>query len=599
MSQKNSILNNIQKLLLILITVVSLLYIQTILATTLINYSIDSHFLNNNSHTNIFDPQELFTHYFEWIIWTYKYYKILIQQKYYLLVIIISTYSILALITIITIVLACRKINHTFSNINELFGSASWANETEIKKANLQAKKGILLGQAPQGGYLIADGFQHVLLFAPTGSGKGVGFVIPNCLFWHDSLIVHDMKLENYALTSGWRASQGQKIYVWEPSNTKGITHCYNPLEKISSEPGKMIDDIQKIGNLLLPEKDFWNNEARSLFLGITLAILANPTKLKTLGEVRRTLCSDDLIQEIAVMLDCYGKEIHPVGYMNLSAVLQKPDKERGSVISTLLSALELWANPLIDAATASSDFDISKFKSERTTVYVGATPDNVTRLQKLMQIFYQQATELLTTKMPDLKKEPYGVLFMMDEFPTLGKMEQFKSGIAFFRGYRVRLFLIIQDTQQLKGTYEEAGMNTFLSNSTYRITFAANNYDTANLISQLCGNKTIDSVSYSYSSGLENIFKGPSASYSKAQRALLLPQEVIQLPPDEQILLIEATSPIKSKKIRYFLDEMMLSRLLDPTFVPKQKAFNIREYRILLNKTIDKINNDNKDIST
>ena len=485
-------------------------------------------------------------------------------------------------------ILYARLYNHLLNIRIEQFGSASWASSKEIDKSNLRAKKGILLGKDPHGGYLVADGFQHVLLFAPTGSGKGVGFVIPNCLFWQDSLIVHDMKLENYALTSGWRAQQGQRIFVWEPSNTKGITHCYNPLDNISVEPGKRIDDIQKIGNLLLPEKDFWNNEARSLFLGITLAILTDPTKLKTLGEIRRTLCSDDLISEIARILDCYGREIHPVGYMNLSAVLQKPDKERGSVISTLLSALELWANPLIDAAKASSDFDIASFKAIKTTVYVGATPDNVTRLQKLMQIFYQQATELLTTKMPNLKTEPYGVLFLMDEFPTLGKMEQFKSGIAFFRGYRVRLFLIIQDTQQLKGTYEDAGMNTFLSNSTYRVTFAANNYETANLISQLCGNKTIESVSYSHSPGLENLLKGPSRSYSKAQRALLLPQEVIQLPPDEQILLIEATSPIKSKKIRYFQDKNFLKKLLNPTFVPKQKPFNIREYKALLNKTIE-----------
>ena len=77
-------------------------------------------------------------------------------------------------------------------------------------------------------------------------------------------------------------------------------------------------------------------------------------------------------------------------------------------------------------------------------------------------------------------KNEPYGVLFLMDEFPTLGKMEQFQNGIAYFRGYKVRLFMIIQDTEQLKGIYEDSGMNSFLSNATYRITFAANNMETA-----------------------------------------------------------------------------------------------------------------------
>jgi type IV secretion system protein VirD4 len=128
-------------------------------------------------------------------------------------------------------------------------------------------------------GYFVADGFQHSLLFAPTGSGKGVGFVIPNLLFWDHSVVVHDIKLENHLLTSGWRAKSGQKVYVWEPSNPDGITHCYNPIDWVSSKPGQMVDDVQKISNLIMPEKDFWNNEARSLFLGVVLYLLADQKK--------------------------------------------------------------------------------------------------------------------------------------------------------------------------------------------------------------------------------------------------------------------------------------------------------------------------------
>jgi type IV secretion system protein VirD4 len=196
-----------------------------------------------------------------------------------------------------------------------------------------------------------------------------------------------------------------------------------------------------------MPEKDFWNNEARSLFLGVTLYLIADPNKTKSFGEVVRTMRSDDVVYNLAVVLDTLGKVIHPVAYMNIAAFLQKADKERSGVISTMNSSLELWANPLIDAATASSDFNIQELKRKKTTIYVGLTPDNIQRLQKLMQVFYQQATEFLSRKMPDLKEEPYGVMFLLDEFPTLGKMDTFKAGIAFFRGYRVRLFLIIQDT--------------------------------------------------------------------------------------------------------------------------------------------------------
>lgn len=456
----------------------------------------------------------------------------------------------------------------------KVYGDANWATQSDIERASLRSKHGMLLGK-DEVDYFVADGFQHALLFAPTGSGKGVGFVIPNLLFWDHSVVVHDIKLENHGLTSGWRAKQGQKVYVWEPSNPDGITHCYNPIDWVSTKPGQMVDDVQKISNLIMPEKDFWNNEARSLFLGVVLYLIADPTKTKSFGEVVRTMRSDDVVYNLAVVLDTLGKVIHPVAYMNIAAFLQKADKERSGVVSTMNSSLELWANPLIDAATASSDFNIQEFKKTRTTVYVGLTPDNIQRLQKLMQVFYQQATEFLSRKMPDLKEEPYGVMFLLDEFPTLGKMETFKAGIAYFRGYRVRLFLIIQDTQQLKGTYEEAGMNSFLSNSTFRITFAANNYETANLISQLCGNKTVQQTSFSKPLFFDLNISTRTQNVSQVQRALLLPQEVIQLPKDEQIVLIESFPPIKSFKIKYFEDKFFTNRLLPPTFIPTQVPFD------------------------
>ncbi len=473
-----------------------------------------------------------------------------------------------------------------------VYGDAAWATQEDVERAGLRSKEGMLLG-VDNNGYYISEGFQHALLFAPTGSGKGVGFVIPNLLFWQHSVVVHDIKLENFQLTSGWRAKQGHKVYVWEPSNPDGVTHCYNPIDWVSSKPGQMVDDVQKISNLIMPEKDFWNNEARSLFLGIVLYLIADSTKIKSFGEVVRTMRSDDVVYNLAVVLDTLGKVIHPVAYMNIAAFLQKADKERSGVISTMNSSLELWANPLIDIATASSDFSIIEMKKQRTTIYVGLTPDNIQRLQKLMQVFYQQATEFLSRKIPDTKDEPYGVMFMMDEFPTLGKMEQFKSGIAYFRGYRVRLFLIIQDTQQLKGTYEEAGMNSFLSNSTYRITFAANNYETANLISQLCGNKTVEQASYSKPMFFDFNISSRSQNISNVQRALLLPQEVIQLPRDEQIVLIESFPPIRSNKIKYYADNFFTKRLLPQIFVPTQDAYTVNNSEFESSESTESVEDD------
>ncbi len=460
-----------------------------------------------------------------------------------------------------------------FQQKETLHGDADWASEKDIKAAGLRSKEGVLLGTTKRG-YLIADGFQHILLFAPTGSGKGVGFVIPNLLYWKDSVIVHDIKLENYELTSGWRKHMGQDVYLWNPASPDGITHCYNPLDWVSPKLGQMVDDVQKISNLLLPEQEFWENEARSLFVGVTLYLLAAKEKIASLGEVVRTLRSDDVVYNLAVVLDTMGKEIHPVSYMNLAAFLQKADKERSGVVSTLNSKLELWTNPLIDAATATSDFDFNTFKHNPVTVYVGLTPDNIDRLKPLMQIFYQQASQIMTKHMPR-PEEKVGVMFLMDEFPTLGEMIQFKQGIAYFRGYKLRLFLIIQDTEQLKDIYEEAGMNSFLANSTYRITFAANTVETANLISQLIGNKTVKQVSRNSPVFLDLNPASRSKTVSETQRALLLPQEVISLPRNEQIVLVESSPPIKTNKIFYYKDSFFTKRLMDMIEVPTLEPYD------------------------
>ena len=460
----------------------------------------------------------------------------------------------------------------------KIHGDAKWADEEEIRRAKLRAKKGILLGRTGVRNYLICDDFQHVLLFAPTGSGKGVGFVIPNLLFWEESVICHDIKMENYELTSGYRNQKlKQRCYVWNPADPNGISYCYNPLDWLSEKPGQLVDDVQKMCNLVLPEQEFWQNEARSLLLGVILYLVAVPEKITSFGEVVRTMRSDDVVYNLAVVLDTIGGKIHPVSYMNIAAFLQKADKERSGCVSTLNSGLELWANPLIDATTATSDFDLQTVKKEKQTIYVGVTPDNLQRLEPLLKIFYQQATDFLTRHMPQ-PDEPHGVLFMMDEFPSLGEMPQFQIGIAYFRGYRVKLFLIVQDTQQLKGIYEEAGMNSFLSNSYYRVTFSANNMETANMISQLVGNKTVDQESHNKPKFLDFNPAARTMHVSETQRALLLPQEVIQLPREEEILLVESFAPIKCKKILYFKDSFFTKRLLPPIELPEQEPYDPRK---------------------
>lgn len=530
-------------------------------------------FLQKNLLKQLASLWEYLEYYWK-IWWKYRAKLELHSNNYFELKLKVATFLPFTIISIILFLFRAPIMDfRPFKPKEKIHGDAKWAEEKDKKKSGLRSKTGMLLGRDNKG-FLIAGGYQHALLFAPTGSGKGVGFVIPNLLFWQDSVIVHDIKLENYELTSGYRATKmKQRVFLWNPASPDGISHCYNPLDFVSRKMGQMVDDVQKIANLLLPEQEFWQNEARSLIVGIMLYLIADKSKIKSFGEVVRTLRSDDVVYNLAVVLDTMGKDIHPVAYMNIAAFLQKADKERSGVISTANSSLELWSNPLIDATTARSDFDVRTFKKVPTTVYVGLTPDNIQRLQPLMRIFYQQTSAAMSQRIPT-KEDKFGVMYMMDEFPTLGKMEQFQTGIAYFRGYKVRLFLIIQDTEQLKGTYEESGMNSFLSNSTYRITFAANNMETANLISQLVGNKTVNQESLNKPKFLDLNPASRSLHVSETQRALLLPQEVINLPKEQQILLIEASPPIKSKKIFYFKEKFFTKRLLKKVEIPIQEPY-------------------------
>ena len=493
---------------------------------------------------------------------------------------IVGTLGVIPLLTITILFLKFREkiMNFVpFKKEASVHGDAHWASAREVIKAGLQNERGLLMGQHPykKNKFLITDihDYQHTLLFAPTGSGKGVGFAIPNCVFWEESLICHDIKLENFETSAGWRETHlKQKIYCWVPADVNGTSHCYNPMEWISNKPGQMVDDVQKLANILLPKQEFWTNEARTLLVGIILYLIADPEKPKSFGEVVRTIRSDDFAYLVAVGLDTYGETIHPIGYMNLAAFLNKADKERSGVVSTLNSGLELWGNPIIDATTAKSDFNFTSMKTDPITVFIGLTPDNIQRLKPLMCMVYQQATAFMSQHMPT-KEEKYGVLYLMDEFPTVGKLEQFLAGIAYFCGYHVKLFLIVQDTQQLKGTYEDTGMNSFLSNSTYRVTFAANNVDTAKLISELIGNQTVESDSSSRSKWFSLNANQGSVSISQTQRALLMPQEVINLPRDNEIILIEANPPVRTKKIFWYKVKWMSSRVRMPfTPLPHQE---------------------------
>ena len=183
--------------------------------------------------------------------------------------------------------------------VRSLHGDARFATAGEIAKAGLFAKTGIIVGKWGRR-YLMYASMQFVLLAAPTRSGKGVGIVIPNLLNWAESVVVLDVKLENFLITSKYRAKWGQEVFLFNPFSISedaagnplhGKTHRYNPLGYVSDDPRLRVTDILAIGYSLYPGEGrdaFFDDAARNLFLGLTLYLCETPTLPRTMGELLR-----------------------------------------------------------------------------------------------------------------------------------------------------------------------------------------------------------------------------------------------------------------------------------------------------------------------
>lgn len=455
---------------------------------------------------------------------------------------------------------------------NKLFGDARFAGASEIKKAGLLGDKGIIVGSYA-GKYLMFPGQQHAIISAPTRSGKGVGIVIPNLLNWPESIVVLDIKQENWDITSGFRKKHGQECFLFNPAATDYRTHRYNPLAYISSDPNFRIDDVQKIANMLFPDEDgtdvIWTATPRSLFLGIVLMLAETPEKPLTLGQVvRETLVDGDgakyfakLINERAAAGKSYsGTCVRALNsYVSISA-----ENTRAGVITSFRSRLELWINPLVDAATSANDFDLRDVRKKRMSIYLGVTPDNLERMAPLLNLFFQQLIDLNTRELPSQNDAlKYSCILLMDEFTSIGKVGVLSKGISYIAGYNLRMLPIIQSPNQLVEVYGQDVAQTFTTNHALNIIFPpkASETQTAKDISEWLGNQTVKSVSKSRSN---NMFKtdGNTNSTSEQSRALMLPQEITSLGEGKELVIMENIRPILAEKVVYFKDPEFIRRL-------------------------------------
>ncbi len=449
------------------------------------------------------------------------------------------------------------------------FGDARWAYGNEIRAAGLHANNGVLVGQLG-GKFLRSNEPGHVLVTAPTRSGKGVGVVIPNLLSWPDSALLLDIKHENYEKTSGFRAAHGQRVYVWSPGDIHGRSHRFNFLDGITRDPSHRVTEIQHLGTILLPdpgpgEESMWTDEARDLFLGLVLYVLDTPGVPHTIGEVYRTLKTDaDLGAVCEHLIETRGQELDPACVQSLANFAQKPVKERGGVKSNLTGALNLWANPVLDAATAHSDFDLRDLRRQRITIYVAIAKNQVKTFRRILNLFFQLTVNVLQRELPR-SDEPYKVLMLVDEFAALGRMDVVADSLADLAGYGVRMVNIIQGLSQLDQHYRREGRESMTQNSAIQVYFAANDETTAKYVSERLGTKTIRTLAKSDPGGLSPTTH--MTSYTK--RDLMLPEEVRRLPDDREIVFVEGARPVLARKIRYYKDKAFKSRLLPPVTVP------------------------------
>ena len=450
------------------------------------------------------------------------------------------------------------------------YGSARWAGKDEVKAAGLLSPDGVVLGRYDRD-YLRHDGPEHVLCFAPTRSGKGVGLVVPSLLTWPGSAIVHDIKGENWQLTAGFRARHG-RVLLFDPTNPK--SSAYNPLLEVRRGEWE-VRDVQNIADILvdpegsLEKRNHWEKTSHALLVGAILHVLYAEDD-KTLAGVAAFLSDPKRPIEstlAAMMKTSHLGEAgpHPVIASAARELLNKSDNERSGVLSTAMSFLGLYRDPVVAEVTRRCDWRISDMVDGKlpTTLYLVVPPSDINRTKPLIRLILNQVGRRLTEDL-QAKAGRHRLLLMLDEFPALGRLDFFESALAFMAGYGLKAFLIAQSLNQIEKAY--GPNNSILDNCHVRVSFATNDERTAKRVSDALGTATEMKAMKNYAGHrLSPWLSHLMVSRSETARQLLTPGEIMQLPPTDEIVMVAGTPPIRAKKARYYEDARFKERIMSP----------------------------------
>ncbi len=452
--------------------------------------------------------------------------------------------------------------------------------------------------------YLTHDGPEHILAFAPTRSGKGVGLVLPTLLSWPASALVHDIKGEAWALTSGYRKAKGQKVLKFQPTAMDGSSVRFNPLEEIRIGTMREVADAQNIAQMIVdPDgkgmEDHWAKTGHELLSAALIHILyAGREGARTLRGLVSFFCDPTMtIEQVAeAMLNTqhdpagkYGWEdpitgaltkVHPVVAESARSFLNKSENERSGVQSTAMSFLSLYRDPIVAMNTAVSEFKVNDLMNHDSPVslYLVVPPNDIARLRPLIRLVINQIIRQRTEMMDfadgrSVAGYKHRMLLMLDEFPALGKLELIEEALAFIAGYGLKCFLITQDLTQLYKAYTKE--ESIISNAHIRIAYAPNKFETAELLSKYTGQATVNNHTRSYSgSRLNPLLMHVMAAEALTGRALLTPDECLRIPapvksqdgknilaPGDMLILPAGANPVYGKQILYFKDPIFDGR--------------------------------------
>jgi type IV secretion system protein VirD4 len=464
-----------------------------------------------------------------------------------------------------------------------LHGDARFATGSDLaRRGLLQAHAdGIVIGRF--GGKLLRlDGQQSVMLAAPTRSGKGVGIVVPNLLEYRGSAVVLDIKQENFDLTSGWRASQGQSVYLFNPFAEDRRTHRWNALSYVSADPAFRISDLMAIAAMLYPdgadEQKFWVSQARNAFLALALYLFENrddalrcgfpPPAAPSLGAVLRLATGDGADARRHLQALASSDFLGGGARTAFATLLSQADETFASILGSFREPLNAWINPVLDAATSADDFLLTDLRRKPMTIYVGIQPNKLAESRLVVNLFFSQLINVNTRQLPQNDPQlKHQCLLLMDEFTAIGKVGILASAIGFMAGYNLRLLPVVQSMAQLDATYGKDVARTLLTNHAVQILFAPREQQDANDYSEMLGYTTVRR---------QNVTRGREVSRSESleRRALMLPQELKALGTDKQVLLCEGLAhPVLCDKIRYYRDRHFNARLLPRAGVPELSA--------------------------